>query len=99
MNLKDVILRINYFRNKANQSARDLSLMIGKHEGYINSLESTGFNIPTSVLLEIIEAFEITPEEFFAENYQNYKKDVELYDTIKALTIDKKENLMKFIKN
>ena len=62
MEMKDLIQRIGYFRNKANLSARELSLRIGKHEGYINKLESKDFNLPTTMLLEIIETLEITPK-------------------------------------
>ena len=99
MTIKDITQRIRFFRDKANFSAQELSQMIDKHNGYINKLECGKFNIPVPVLLDIIEAFQITPEEFFAENYQNYKKDNELYNLIKALPTDKKESLMKFIKS
>ena len=63
MELNEVIQRIGYFRNKLNLSARELSLRIGKHEGYINKLESKDFNLPTTMLLEIINALEIEPSE------------------------------------
>lgn len=74
MEMKELIQRIGYFRNKLNLSARELSLRLGKHDGYINKLESKDFNLPTQMLLEIIEVLEITPAEFFADNYADYKK-------------------------
>ena len=49
MEVKDLTLRIAYFRNRNDLSARELSLLIGKHGGYINKLESKDFNLPTSV--------------------------------------------------
>lgn len=65
MTEKEIIQRIGFFRNKINLSARELSLRIGKHEGYINKLESKDFNLPMKVLLQIIDALEITQEDFF----------------------------------
>lgn len=78
MTVKDIIQRIGYFRTKANLSARELSLRIGKHEGYINKLESQDFNLPTSVLLEIIDALEISPSDFFClgELYNAETKEI-----------------------
>ena len=40
MDTKDVIERISYFRTKQKLSARELSLIIGKSESYINRLET-----------------------------------------------------------
>ena len=99
MEMKDLIQRIGYFRNKANLSARELSLRIGKHEGYINKLESKDFNLPTTMLLEIIETLKITPAEFFADDYTNYENDKEILDLLKTMSKDKRENLLSFIKN
>ena len=97
MEIKEVIQRIGYFRNKANLSARELSLRIGKHEGYINKLESKDFNLPTTMLLEIINALNITPAEFFADNYIDYKKDKEIYNLIANMSAEKKTGLISFI--
>ena len=98
MEMKEVIQRIGYFRNKANLSARELSLRLGKHDGYINKLESKDFNLPTSMLLEILEALEITPVEFFADDYTNYKNDKEILDLLKTMSKEKRDNLLLFIK-
>ncbi len=99
MEINEIIQRIGYFRNKANLSARELSLRIEKHEGYINKLESKDFNLPTNMLLKIINALNITPAEFFADNYISYKNDKEILDLLKSMPNDKKENLLLFIKN
>ena len=98
MELNEVIQRIGYFRNKLNLSARELSLRIGKHEGYINKLESKDFNLPTTMLLEIINALEIEPSEFFAENYQTYKIDKELNEIINSIPLNKKQSMIDFLK-
>jgi len=66
MNTKDIIVRLSKCRTNKNMSARELSMMLGKHEGYINKLESYDFNLTVGTLLEILEALEVSPEEFFA---------------------------------
>ena len=97
MDIKQVTERIGYFRNKANMSARDLSLRIGKHEGYINKLESKDFNLPVSVLLEIIDCFGISAEEFFADDYMNYGTKTKLYSLIDNLSKEKKESVISLL--
>lgn len=98
MNIKDVIERISYFRTKRNLSARELSLIIGKSESYINRLESIGFNIPITIVLDIIKVLDVKPEEFFSSNYQNYSVDHELSELLKSLPKDKKQHIINFIK-
>lgn len=98
MDIKELIERIAYFRTRRGLSARELSLMIGKHEGYINKLESADFNLPVSVLLTIISALEISEEEFFSVDYAAYAENKELLSLIQALPTDKKKNIIEFIK-
>ena len=98
INLNEIVNRIGYFRNKHNLSARELSLRIGKHEGYINKLESKDFNLPALMLLEIIDALEISYSEFFAENYTSYNTDNQLYSLIQSLPQDKKQHIIEFLK-
>lgn len=99
MEIQEIIKRINYFRNIKNMSARALSDAIDKSENYINRLENAGFNLPVTVLLDIITVLEITPEEFFSSNFQTYKNDNELYNLIKDMPQDKKQSLINFIKH
>lgn len=96
--LKDIVERIQFFRNKQNLSARNLSLSIGKNSGYINKLECLDFNITITTLYEIIDALKIEPEEFFAKNYKTYKLDKDLYDIINTMSYDKKQSLLLYIK-
>jgi transcriptional regulator with XRE-family HTH domain len=97
MTIKDVIQRIGYFRNKANLSARELSLRIDKHEGYINKLESKDFNLPTEMLLKIIDALEITPEEFFCLGEQYNKETKELLEKFNKLSANNKQTIIDLV--
>lgn len=98
MEIKDLILRIAYFRNKQNLSARELSLRIGKHEGYINKLESKDFNLSAEVLLTIIDALNISCEEFFADNFMTFKRDKEINNFFKNLSDDSKNIVLSLMK-
>lgn len=97
MEISEVVERIGFFRNKKNLSAVELSMRIGMHESYINKLESKAFNLPVEMLLRIIEALEITPQIFFAENYANFETDDEIVSAVKKLPPEKKTALLKFL--
>ncbi|MBE5746492.1 MAG: helix-turn-helix transcriptional regulator [Clostridiales bacterium] len=98
MDLNNIIERIGYFRNKANLSARALSLNIDKNPAYITKLEAGEFEPSMRVILEIIQACNITPEEFFSENIDTYKLDKETLNIIKNLPENKKLALKELLK-
>ena len=98
MKYVDIVERISYFRTQKGMSARVLSLTIGKDEGYIGKLESKQFTLPSTVLLDILEVLEVSPAEFFADNYQSFAKDKELLDLFKTLPSEKKDSIMNLIK-
>ncbi len=98
MDLKDVIQRIGYFRNRANLSARALSLDIDKNPAYITKLEAGEFEPSMQVVLDIIETCGTTPEEFFYENVNSYKLDKENLQIIEKLNESKKTALKELLK-
>lgn len=93
MNLKEVIYRIGYFRNKANLSARALSIEIDKNPAYITKLESGEYEPSMQVILDIINACGITPEEFFYTDITSYKTDKQSFKIIEHLSENKKKAL------
>jgi transcriptional regulator with XRE-family HTH domain len=95
MNLDEVIMRIGVLRNRANLSARALSLEIGKNAGYINRLESKRDFVPTiTVLLDIIEVCGSTPEEFFYHDIFEYKTDKKVIEFLTPLSDRQKNAIM-----
>ena len=98
MEIKDVIARIGYFRNRANLSAKALSLSIDKNPAYINKMERGEYEPSMRVVLDIIEACGTTPEEFFSENINSYKLDKETLTMIKKLNENKKIALKELLK-
>ena len=94
----DIIDRINFFRVKRGLSARELSLRIGKHEGYVNKLECYDFTLPVPVMCEIIDALQVSMEEFFDPDYKNYHVNKEIVELLQNMSAEKRESLLKFLK-
>ncbi|MBO5102837.1 MAG: helix-turn-helix transcriptional regulator [Clostridia bacterium] len=94
MNLDEIIIRIKQIRDKANLSARELSLMLGKNPSYITKLEDREFNPPMQIILEIIECCNSTTEEFFYHNILAYEKDKKLLDYFNKLNDKQKEAIL-----
>lgn len=99
MTIDELIMRIGYFRNNKKLSARELSLMLGKSKTYINQIESRNFILSLPMLLNIIDALEISCAEFFSENYTNYKHDKEIINLLSNLSTERKNSFIDLIKN
>jgi len=99
MTIDEIIDRIGFFRNRANLSARALSLEIDRAANYINLLENKrDFEPSLSTLLAIIEACDSTPDEFFYCDYSQFKKDKELLCYIQNLSPNQKEAILNLYK-
>ena len=99
MTLNEIIKRIGYIRNKANMSARELSLSIDKTPSYINKLETSGFNLTVQTLLDIIESCNFTTENFFYEDIETYLVDKEILMLLKNINIEKKKAIISILQN
>lgn len=93
MEMKDLMARIGYFRNKANLSAKALSLLINKNPAYITKMEHGEYEPSMQVMLDIINACGTTPEEFFYPNISDFTIDKELLNLLKNTTQTKKWHL------
>lgn len=101
MKLNDIIARVSRARNIAELSARELSLRIGKNSAYISRLESKNdsFELSTSALLDIIENCNMTEEEFFYYDMEQYKKDKKLIDLLKKVKPEVKDLIIKLLES
>ncbi len=98
MEIKEVLSRIGYVRNKANLSAREVSLRMGMSPQYVAQLESGRIVLTVEKLLHILEICDFPIERFFSSNIVDYNIDNELKLLIEALPTDKKKNIIEFIK-
>lgn len=95
---KYLINRIGVFRNRANLSARELSLTIDKSPVYISKFENGDFSIPAEVLLDVIDVCGIGYEEFFSENITDYAKDKECLAEFRKLSAKSKETIINLMR-
>ena len=98
MEIKEILSRIGYVRNKANLSAREVSQRIGMSPQYVAQLESGRIVLTVEKLLQILEICEFPIDRFFSSNIADYKIDNELKSLIESLPSDKKKNIIEFIK-
>ena len=99
MDKKEIIDRIGIIRNRVNLSARALSLLAGLNAGYINRLESKKDFLPSlEAFLDILEVCNVTPEEFFYNNFSDYSQDKEIIDLLKTTSIEKKEIVLSILR-
>lgn len=98
MEIKEILSRIGYVRNKANLSAREVSLRMGMSAQYVAQLESGRIVLTVEKLLQILEICDFSVERFFSPNIVDYNVDNQLKSLIEALPTDKKKSLIEFIK-
>lgn len=98
MEIKEILTRIGYVRNKANLSAREVSQRMGMSPQYVAQLESGRIVLTVEKLLQILEICDFPIERFFSSDIADYKIDNELKTLIEALPTDKKKNIIEFIK-
>ena len=98
MEIKDILSRIGYVRNTVNLSAREVSLRMGMSPQYVAQLESGRIVLTVEKLLQILEICEFPIERFFSSNVADYNVDNELKELIESLPLDKKKNIIEFIK-
>ena len=99
MEIKEILSRIGYVRNKANLSAREVSQRMGMSPQYVAQLESGRIVLTVEKLLQILEICEFPIERFFSSNIVDYTFDNELKSLIESLPTEKKKNIIEFIKN
>lgn len=98
MEIKEILTRIGYVRNKANLSAREVSQRMGMSPQYVAQLESGRIVLTVEKLLQILEICEFPIERFFSSNIADYEIDLELKALIETLPASKKKNIIEFIK-
>lgn len=98
MEIKEILSRIGYVRNKANLSAREVSLRMGMSPQYVAQLESGRIVLTVEKLLQILEICNFSIERFFSSNIADYNIDNELKSVIDSLPYNKKKNIIEFLK-
>ena len=98
MNYKQIVERLSLLRTKKNLSSRELGGMIGNSDTYFYKVEDNTIILNLPKFLEILEALEISTEEFFYEDLDKYKKDKELLDVLHSLSKEELDALITLLK-
>lgn len=98
MEIKEILSRIGFVRNQANLSAREVSQRMGMSPQYVAQVESGRIVLTMEKLLQILEICNFPIERFFSANIASYEVDEQLKRAIESLPIDKKKNIIEFIK-
>ncbi len=98
MDYKQIIERLSLIRTRKNLSSRELGRMIGNSDTYFYKVEDGSIILNLPKLLEILEALEISTEEFFYDDFENYKKDKEILSITKSLSKEELEALVVLLK-
>ena len=97
---EDIIFKIGNIRNKANLSARKLSIAIGNNDGYINRLESKRDFLPSmEAFFDILDACGTTAEEFFYHSPNDFKTDMEILKLFKQLNDKQRQGLISLLED
>ena len=96
---KFLIDRLGILRTRAGLSARELSGRIGKSKAYIAKFDNGDLAMPSEVLLDAIEACDSTPEEFFFEDFSEYREAKEMFELYKNLSNENKVRVKDLMKN
>ena len=98
MDIKEILARIGYVRNKANLSAREVSFRMDMSPQYVAQLESGRIVLTVEKLLKILEICDFPIDRFFSTNIDDYEIDKELQTLIESLPANKKKNIIELIK-
>ena len=98
MNYKQIVERLSLIRTRKNLSSRELGLMLGNSDTYFYKVEDGSIVLNVPKLCEILDALEVDTEEFFYDDFDNYKKDKELLGITKSLSKEELEALILLLK-
>ncbi len=94
----DVISRIGYFRNRANLSARETSFRLDKSELYVTRIENGQIALKVSTLLNLIDIFNISVQDFFYLGKDYNEEDKNILELFGRLTRENKQFAIDFLK-
>ena len=92
---KEILDRIEYFRNKKKISAYKLGLELGHSKTYFYRVESGEIQLTIEKFLDILDVLEVTTSEFFNTSIDSI--DEELLNLISELSDENKRIIVDLI--
>ena len=94
----EIINRMGYFMNKANLSARAVSLKLDYSEQFMKRILNKSVELKVSTLLEFFDIVDITPQDFFYLGKEYNKDDKNMLDMFNSLSTDSKRTIVDLMK-
>lgn len=94
----EIFVRMGYFMNKANLSARATSLKLGYSEQFMKRIYNKGVELKMTTWLEFLELVDITPLDFFYLGTSYSKEDKNVLDLFNSLSADNKQTIIDLMK-
>ena len=98
MDYKQIVERLSLIRTSKNLSSRELGMMLGNSETYFYKVENNSIILSIPKFLDILEMLQITTDEFFYDDFSNYKRDKEILEMTKSLTKEELDALILLLK-
>lgn len=95
----EVINRLQFFRTKANLSARETSLRLGYTEQFIKRIEHKDVQLKVSTLLDFLDIVDVSAEEFFYLGKNYNKEDKNILKLYSKLSWENKQRIIDLMKN
>lgn len=94
----EILVRMGYFMNKANLSARGVSLQLDYSEQFMKRILNKSVELKVSTLLKFFEIVDITPQDFFYLGTEYNKEDKEVLDMYNHLSAESKQTILDLMK-
>lgn len=94
----EIINRIGFFRTNSHLFARETSLMLGYSEQFMKRIENKSVELKMSTFLDMLEIFEITPQDFFYLGERYNKTDKNILELFGSLSLENKQMVVDLMK-
>lgn len=98
MDYKQIVERLSLIRTSKNLSSREFGRMLGNSDTYFYKVEDGSIILSMPKFCEVLDALEVSTEEFFYNDFNNYKRDKEILEITKGLTKEEFEALILLLK-
>ena len=98
MKNKEILKRFKIARERANLTAEELSLKLGKKEDYIKRIENEELILRMPTLIDILKICNMPLEQFFYESIEQYDEDKVYLDKLHGLPYSLKLDILENLK-
>ena len=93
MTREEILNRVAYLKNKKGMSAFQLSRELGHARTYFYRLQTNKMVLNLETLLEMLEIVDVTTEEFFYGDIDNYEEDMKFLKAYKMLSEEERKSI------